>query len=48
MSLPNVWHHRKVADSAAKACWICYKPSTSVLITSDNKVVASYILAILT
>ncbi|KAJ9665090.1 hypothetical protein H2201_004750 [Coniosporium apollinis] len=37
MSLPNVWHHRKVAASAAKACWICYKPSTSVLITPDSK-----------
>jgi hypothetical protein len=38
MALPNVWHHRRVADNAAKACWICYKPSTSVLITPDNKV----------
>ncbi|KAI9688533.1 MAG: hypothetical protein M1822_001482 [Bathelium mastoideum] len=37
MSLPNVWHHRRVADSGAKACYICYKPSTSVLITPDNK-----------
>ncbi|KAJ9243750.1 hypothetical protein DTO169E5_2379 [Paecilomyces variotii] len=37
MSLPNVWHLRRVADSSAKACYICYKPSTSVLITPDNK-----------
>lgn len=37
MSLPNVWHHRRVAESSAKACWICYKPSSSVLITPDNK-----------
>ncbi|KAK3216259.1 hypothetical protein GRF29_8g2753962 [Pseudopithomyces chartarum] len=37
MSLKNIWHHRKVADGSAKACWICYKPSTSVLITPDNK-----------
>ncbi|OCL01774.1 DUF1742-domain-containing protein [Glonium stellatum] len=37
MSLPNVWHHRRVAEGSAKACWICYKPSTSVLITPDNK-----------
>jgi len=36
--LPNIWYHRRVADSAAKSCWICYKPSTSVLITPDNKV----------
>jgi hypothetical protein len=26
-----------VADTAAKACFVCYKPSTSVLITPDNK-----------
>ncbi|QKX56308.1 uncharacterized protein TRUGW13939_03409 [Talaromyces rugulosus] len=37
MSLPNVWHLRRVADTASKACTICYKPSTSVLITPDNK-----------
>ncbi|KAF2117720.1 VPS4-associated protein 1 [Lophiotrema nucula] len=36
-ALQNVWHHRRVAESSAKACWICYKPSTSVLITPDNK-----------
>ncbi|KAF2430717.1 DUF1742-domain-containing protein [Tothia fuscella] len=36
-ALPNIWHHRKVADNAAKACWICFKPSSSVLITPDNK-----------
>lgn len=36
--LPNTWYHRRVADSAAKACWICFKPSSSVLITPDNKV----------
>ncbi|KAF2256311.1 DUF1742-domain-containing protein [Trematosphaeria pertusa] len=37
MSLQNVWHHRKVAEGSGKACWICYKPSTSVLITPDKK-----------
>ncbi|KAF2653388.1 DUF1742-domain-containing protein [Lophiostoma macrostomum CBS 122681] len=37
MALPNVWHHRRVAESSAKACWICYKPSTSVMITPDSK-----------
>lgn len=45
MSLPNVWHLRRVADSSAKACYICYKPSTSVLITPDNKVRVPYISA---
>lgn len=39
-SFPNVYHHRKVAEASAKACDICYKPSTSVLITPDNKVCA--------
>jgi hypothetical protein len=38
MSLPNIWHLRRVADTAARACYICYKPSSSVLITPDNKV----------
>lgn len=42
MSLQNTWHHRRVADTSAKACFICYKPSTSVLITPDNKV-SSYL-----
>ncbi|KAI5925956.1 VPS4-associated protein 1 [Camillea tinctor] len=38
MSLfPNLWHHRKVADTSAKGCEVCYKPSTSVLITPENK-----------
>lgn len=37
-SIPNVYTHRKVADTASKACEICYKPSTSVLVTAENKV----------
>ncbi len=37
MSFPNIWNHRKVAETAAKACEICYKPSSSVLVTPDNK-----------
>ncbi|RDA83942.1 hypothetical protein CP532_3635 [Ophiocordyceps camponoti-leonardi (nom. inval.)] len=39
MSAPfiNLYTHRKVAESSAKACDICYKPSTSVLITPDSK-----------
>ncbi|PLB54425.1 DUF1742-domain-containing protein [Aspergillus steynii IBT 23096] len=37
MSLQNIWHLRRVADTAARACYICYKPSSSVLITPDNK-----------
>ncbi|KAN0108130.1 DUF1742 domain containing protein [Hyaloscypha variabilis] len=36
-SFPNIYTHRKVADTASKACEICYKPSTSVLVTADNK-----------
>ena len=38
MALVNVWHLRKVAEASAKPCDICYKPTTSVLITPDNKV----------
>ncbi|KAI1812004.1 DUF1742-domain-containing protein [Poronia punctata] len=37
MSLPNTWHHRKVADTAAKGCEICFKPSTSVLVTPEKQ-----------
>ncbi|GKZ21854.1 hypothetical protein AbraIFM66951_009387 [Aspergillus brasiliensis] len=37
MSLQNIWHLRRVADTAAKSCYICYKPSSSVLITPDNR-----------
>ncbi|KAH8602212.1 VPS4-associated protein 1 [Bisporella sp. PMI_857] len=36
-SFPNVYAHRKVAQTASKACEICYKPSTSVLVTPENK-----------
>ncbi|KAE8453116.1 hypothetical protein EG329_012303 [Mollisiaceae sp. DMI_Dod_QoI] len=36
-SFPNVYTHRKVAETASKACEICYKPSTSVLVTVENK-----------
>lgn len=37
-AFPNVYTHRKVAEASARACDICYKPSTSVLITPDKKV----------
>lgn len=37
-SFPNIWTHRKVAETASKPCEICYKPSASVLITPENKV----------
>lgn len=37
-SFANIYTHRKVADTASKACEICYRPSTSVLVASENKV----------
>ncbi|KAL9121965.1 MAG: hypothetical protein Q9187_001477 [Circinaria calcarea] len=37
MSLTNVWYLRAVADTSSKPCYICYKPTTGVLITPDNK-----------
>lgn len=43
MSLPNVWHLRRVADTGAKACSICCKPVVNVLITPDNKVSCNWI-----
>ncbi|KAI3396836.1 hypothetical protein diail_11607 [Diaporthe ilicicola] len=36
-SFPNVYTHRKVADAASKRCEICFKPSTSVLVTPDKQ-----------
>ncbi|RDL37794.1 Uncharacterized protein BP5553_05227 [Venustampulla echinocandica] len=36
-SFPNIYSHRRVADAATKPCEICYKPSTSVLVTPENK-----------
>ncbi|KAK4034944.1 hypothetical protein C8A01DRAFT_48774 [Parachaetomium inaequale] len=37
MAFPNVYTHRKVAETKAKSCDICFKLSASVLITPDNK-----------
>lgn len=42
MAFPNVYAHRKVADTSSKPCDICYKPSTSVLVVSENKVHLDY------
>ena len=36
MATNNIYHRRLVAQSSAKACWICYKPSSTVLITPAN------------
>ena len=30
----NLYHRRLVAETSAKACWICYKPTSTVLILS--------------
>ncbi|KAJ4407806.1 hypothetical protein N0V82_009849 [Gnomoniopsis sp. IMI 355080] len=36
-TFPNIYTHRKVADTAAKACTICFKPSSSVLVTPEKQ-----------
>lgn len=36
MAANKIYHRRLVAESGAKACWICYKPSSTVLITPDQ------------
>ena len=41
----NIYHLRRVADTAAKACYVCHKPSSSVMITPDNKVNTIYALS---
>ena len=40
-SFQNIYTHRKVADTASKACEICYKPSASVLVAPENKVIVA-------
>ena len=37
MALQNRYWRRSVADSASKACFICFKPTSTVLITPDNR-----------
>lgn len=32
----NLYYRRIVAESASKACWICFKPSSTVLITPEQ------------
>ncbi|CAK4033367.1 Hypothetical predicted protein [Lecanosticta acicola] len=36
MATKNLYWRRAVAGSNAKACWICYKPSTCVLTTPEG------------
>lgn len=36
MASKNLYHRRLVAESGAKACWICYKPSATALTTPDQ------------
>lgn len=33
----NTYHRRQVADAASKACFICCKPTSVVLVSSDGK-----------
>lgn len=37
VTFPNLYTHRKVAETKAKSCDICYRLTSSVLITPDNK-----------
>jgi hypothetical protein len=41
MALVNRYRHRKVADNDARACEVCFKPSTSVLITEAEDTVST-------
>ena len=36
MGSKNLYHRRLVAESGAKACWVCYRPSSTVLITVEQ------------
>lgn len=37
-AFPNEYTLRTVAEASSKPCVICHRPSTRVLITTDNKV----------
>ncbi|KAM0282011.1 hypothetical protein ACHAQH_003217 [Verticillium albo-atrum] len=37
MSFANIYTHRKVADTAAKGCDVCFRSTTSVLVAPENK-----------
>ncbi|GAB7361515.1 hypothetical protein MBLNU230_g1571t1 [Neophaeotheca triangularis] len=36
MATKNLYHRRLVAEASAKACWICFKPASTVLITVEQ------------
>lgn len=36
MGSKNLYHRRLVADSGARACFVCYRPSSTVLITPEQ------------
>ena len=36
MASKNIYYRRLVAEQSAKACWICYKPSSTVLVTPEQ------------
>ncbi|KXH25672.1 hypothetical protein CNYM01_07217 [Colletotrichum nymphaeae SA-01] len=37
MSFSNIYTHRKVAETAAKGCDVCYRATSSVLVAPENK-----------
>jgi hypothetical protein len=36
--IPNRYIHRKVADGSGKSCDVCFKNTTSVLVTEGKEV----------
>lgn len=36
MSFPNVYAHRKVADTAKRGCDVCFRPTSSVLLSGSG------------
>jgi len=37
MATTNLYHLRRVAPTASKSCYVCYKPTSSCLITPNNQ-----------
>lgn len=43
LPFPNIYHLRRVAETSSRACTVCYKPTSAVLVSEDGKADFFYI-----
>lgn len=43
LPFPNIFHLRRVADTSSRACTVCFKPTSAVLVSEDGKADFFYI-----